>query len=200
MTTRAELRAALRRRLEDASASPLWDDATLNGALVGAIRAYGARFPREAVVAFAVGTGATRVPVPEPALDPTRIVRVLDGVGATVPAMEGAEEGDGGQAWRWWDGTLILRRPVAAAATWRIEGLLPRADPADDASPVDVAPGDEEIVLALATAAALRRRAVEDAKRGSRPAGIAALAAAADAEADRLLAGRRRRARGGLLG
>ncbi len=39
MATRAELRTALRRRLEDAGASPLWDDATLDDALVGALAA-----------------------------------------------------------------------------------------------------------------------------------------------------------------
>jgi len=206
MATRAELRAALRLRLEDGAAVPLWDDAALNDALAGAVRAYGGRVPREAAAAVAVVVGAGRAAVPAPpagAIEPARIVRVVDPGGAVVPRQEEGEAAaggaSGGQAWRWWDGALIFRRP-AAGGTWQIEYLAPRLVPADDVSAVDLAAGDEEIVLALAQAAALRRRAVEDGKRGGRPGGLAALAEAARAEAARLLAARRRRARGGWLG
>ena len=206
MTTRAELRTALRQRLEDTGAAPLWDDATLNDALTGAMRAYGARFPKQAIVAVAVAAGATRVPVASPAIDPARIVRVLDGTGALVPRLADAVDGATGawcspgsaQAWRWWEATLILRCP-AVAGSWQIEHLTARAVPTDDIGQVDILPGDEEIVLALATASALRRRATEDAKRGLR-SGIASLAEVARAEAGRLFAARRRRARGGWLG
>ena len=117
MTTRAELRTAVRQRLEDSGAGPLWDDAALNDALAGALRAYGARVPKEAVASVAVAAGATRVTVAAPVIDPGRIVRVLDGKGAVIGRMadgEGADGGDGGsaQGWRWWEGTLILRRPA----------------------------------------------------------------------------------------
>jgi hypothetical protein len=112
----------------------------------------------------------------------------------------GGAGGDGGvaQAWRWWEATLHLRRP-ATAGTWRIEYLAPRTVPSDDVGQVDLLPGDEEIVVALAVATALRRRATEDGKRGAGPSGLAALAEAARAEATRLLNARRRRARGGWL-
>ena len=136
--TRAELRTALRRRLEDAGAAPLWDDATLDDALAGAIRVYGARFPKEAVVTVAVAAGATAVPVAAAAIDPARIVRVVDGAGAPVPREADGGDAAGapaaaGQGWRWWDGTLLLRRP-AAAGTWRIELLAAREPPATDAA------------------------------------------------------------------
>ena len=209
MTTRAELRTALRQRLEDAGAGPLWDDATLNDALAGALRAYGARFPKEAVVSVVVAAGATRVPVAAPVVDPARIVRVLDGAGAVVPRQAEAPDGaiDPGttpgrhrtQAWRWWDATLVLAQP-ATAGSWQIEHLTTRAVPTDDVGQLDLLPGDEELLLLLATATALRRRATEDAKRGIRSAGIAALAEAARAEVARLIGARRRRARGGWLG
>lgn len=205
MTTRAELRAALRRRLEDTAATPLWDDTTLNDALADAIRAHGDRFPAEAALDVAVPTGATRVPVPT-AIAPERIVRVLDRAGAEVPWDDAAGTGGvgvgGGQAWRWWGATLILARPAAGTTStpWRIEFLAPRPVPTDDLTAVDLPPGDEGIVLALAAAAALRRRAVEDAKRGLAPAQTARLADAAGSDAERLIAARRRRARGGRLG
>ena len=200
--TRAELRAALRRRLEDTGPSPLWDDATLDDALAGALAAYGGRVPKEAAVEVAVPAGATRVPVAA-SIDPARIVRVFDGAGAAVPwdeAPAGPADAGAGQAWRWWDGALLLRRPVGApAAPWRIEFFAARAAPIDDVAAIDVFPGDEGVVLVLAAAAALRRRATEDAKRGHLVP-TAPLAVAAEAEAERLLGSRRRRARGGRLG
>ena len=202
MTTRVELRTALRQRLEDTGAGALWDDATLNEAVGGAIRTYGARFPQEATVSVAVGTGATQVAVAAPVIDAARIVRVLDGTGVVVDRQaEGmsAAGGDASQAWRWWGGTLILARP-AIAGTWQIEYLAARSGPVDDVSQASILPGDEEIVLVLAAATALHRRAIEDAKRGLRPEGVRALAEAARAEADRLMAARRRRASGGWLG
>lgn len=202
MSTRAELRTALRTRLEDATASPLWDDAALDDAVAGAVRVYGARFPRQAVAMVPVAAGETRVPVTV-AIDPARIVRVLDDAGAIVPRGRAAPEESAGaalgvQSWRWWDATLILARPVSAG-TWQIEYLAPRATPPDDLTPVDILPGDDEIVLALALETALRRRATEDAKRGLRASGLAMQIEAARAEAARLIASRQRRARGGWL-
>jgi hypothetical protein len=210
MATRAELRTSLRRRLEDAGGTPLWDDATLNDALAGAIARYGARFPKEAVATVNVAAGATSVPVATAGLEGERIARVLDETGAIVPRTgeapgpSGSGAGAAGleQAWRWWNGELRLQRPAAATGDWRIEYRRPRAAPVDDAMAVDVAAGDEEIVLALAAAVALRRRAVEDGKRGVYGRGSSpalALAERAEAEAERLIGRRRRRAAGGWL-
>ena len=113
MTTRLHLRTALRLRLEDTSGSPLWDDATLNDALTGAMRSYGARFPMEQVAAVEVTAGASRIAVAAPEIEPERIVRVLDERGDTVPRYEGlnadldaaASQGTVAQAWRWWNAT-----------------------------------------------------------------------------------------------
>ena len=196
MTTRAELRTALRGRLEDAGASPLWDDATLNEAIGEGVRVYRARVPWQATVSVTMAEGATGAPVT--GVDPDRVVRVRDGTGATVPRRADADDGTGpGQAWRWWDGALRLARPTAAG-TWQVEHLAGRTPPTDDAAAVDLGPGDEEVVLALARAAALRRRATEEAKRGLPPAAAPLARAAAD-DAERLLAAGRRRARGGWL-
>jgi hypothetical protein len=211
MPTRAELRTVLRRRLEDTSGSPLWDDATLNDVLAGAIGRYGARFAPEAVATANVTIGATSVPVGVAGIVGERIARVLDETGAVVPRMGEAPGPVGAapgvveleQAWRWWDGELRLQRPAVATGAWRIEYRGGRSAPTDDLSPVDVLPGDEEIVLTLAAAIALRRRAVEDGKRGAYGRGNSpalALAERAETEAERLMARRTRRATGSWLG
>ena len=105
MTTRAELRAALRVRLEDGGATPLWDDTTLDETLAAAIRAYGVAVPRQVTTGVTVPAGATRV-VTGTTIDPDRIARVTDAAGIWAPPWPPWEDRTGqrtpGQAWRWW--------------------------------------------------------------------------------------------------
>ena len=199
MTTRLELRTAVRRRLEDTSVTPLWDDATLNDLIADAIQRYGARFPAERSASVVVSAGETSVPV-SPAIEANQIVRVLDPSGEVVPRTTSSLS-DGHQAsgptWRWWNGSLVLAHG-ADAGTWWIDYLGARTPPPDDVSAVDVIAGDEEIVVLVTAAAALRRRSIEDAKRGL-TRGINAIATAADSldrEAEQRIQSRRRRARG----
>lgn len=198
MSTRAELRAALRPRLEDTTLNPLWDDAMLNEALAGAIRAYGLRIPRQAVAEVAVTGGATEVAVPAVTGDASRLVRVIDPRGRIVPAAAtDPASGLVAQSWRWWDGALRLSQP-ALGGTWRLEHLAPRQAPADDAGAVDIEAGDEELVLALAMVAVLRHRATADGKRRAR-SDLPVLIEEARREVARLFAARQRRVRGGWL-
>jgi hypothetical protein len=189
--------------LEDSGPSPLWDNTTLDEMIAAAIRAYGTVFPRQATTGVTVPAGATRV-VTGTTIDPERITRVTDAAGIWVaPWPAGPERPDHretGQAWRWWGGDLILAAPAAAsgAGIWTIEHLVTRTPPATDAEAVDLLPGDEEIVLGLATATALARRATEDAKRGLRTDAGARADAARRATED-LIHRRRRRARGSRL-
>ena len=201
MTTRAELRTALRARLEDSGGSPLWDDVTLNEMLAAAVRAYGTAFPRQVTTGVTVPAGATRI-VTGTTIDPERIARVTDAAGIWVAPWPAEAEcpHEIGQAWRWWSGDLILAEPAAAsgAGIWMIEHLVGRTPPATDGEAVDVIPGDEEIVLGYAAAAALARRATEDAKRGI-ASNAGDRAEAARQATERLIQRRRRRARGGRL-
>lgn len=203
MTTRLELRTALRRRLEDTGATPLWDDATLNDALADAMRHYGARFPVEAATTVTVPAGETSIPV-APAIPTGRVLRLFDDDGAYVPRQTAFEPDDRSvaQSWRWWNSTLRLTQAPATTGDWTIEYLTGRALPADDVTVVDLIPGDEEIVTLLAMVSALRRRAIADAKRGGdrSAAAIAAVADRAEQAAEWLMAARRRRAHGGWLG
>lgn len=202
MTTRLELRTSVRRRLEDTGAVPVWDDATLNDLIGDAIRRYGARSPAERSVTVVVGAGAQNVPV-TPALAAEAVVRVLTPAGEVVARMI-SPLADGepapGQAWRWWNGTLLLATGAEAGA-WQIDYLGARTLPVDDISAVEVIAGDEEIVVLMTAAAALRRRAVEDGKRGTQRGteAISAVAEALDREAEARMRSRKRRVRGGHL-
>jgi hypothetical protein len=185
--------------LEDTTLNPLWDDATLNEALAGAVRAYGLRIPKQAVTTIVIAAGATEVEVPAVTGDPSRFVRVIDPRGHIVPAAAGdPASGLVAQSWRWWDGTLRLSHP-ALGGTWRLEHLAPRQAPTADAGEVAIEAGDEELVLALATVAVLRHRATADAKRGARTE-LRALLDTARSEVAQLFAARQRRVRGGWLG
>jgi hypothetical protein len=206
MTTRLELRTAVRRRLEDTSGSPLWDDTALNDFLAEAMRRYGARFPKELSTTVNINAGATSAAV-TPALTAAQVVRVFDGAGQLVLRQKATEPDAGlaglvmAQAWRWWGSMLVLAQPAATTGTWQIDYLGGRTLPNDDVAAVDVVAGDEDIVSLLAAATALRRRAIEDGKRGlGRGAGNGPIANSAERfqnEAERLIAARQRRARGG---
>ena len=104
------------------------------------------------------------------------------------------------QAWSVWAGTLRLQRPAGGdeVGIWTIDFLAGRELVADDVSQQPVESGDEPIVVALAAAQAMKRRLVEDAKRGAPLAGPAAAVAGFRDEAERLIAARKRRVRAGF--
>jgi hypothetical protein len=194
--------------LEDTGGSPLWDDAALNDFLAEAMRRYSVRFPQELSTTANVTAGDTEVAV-TPAIEASRVMRVFDEAGRPVPRQQAIEPDAAAltglataQAWRWWGVTLVLARAAGATGTWRIDYLGGRILPGDDVTAVDVVAGDEDVVVLLAAAIALRRRAVEDGKRGL-TRGAATVSVSAEVlqnEAERLIAARRRRARGGWTG
>jgi hypothetical protein len=206
MTTRLQLRTTIREYLEDTTGTPLWSDAALNEYLAAAMRIYGARFSRQATATTdLVPAGATSVALPAGLLA-TGIVAVRDARGCDVPPAsqrQGPAATDASgliQAWSAWAGTLRLQRPAAGdeAGAWTIDHLAGRELIADDVSQQPVESGDEPIVVALAAAQAMKRRLVEDAKRGAPLAGTAEAVAALTAEAERLIAARKRRVRAGF--
>jgi hypothetical protein len=187
--------------------APLWSDAALNEYLAAAMRAYGARFPRQATVATEpISATATSVVLPAGLL-PTEIVTVRDAVGRDVPRASqrtGPAPSEASrliQAWSAWAGTLRLQRPAAGdeVGVWTIDYLTGRELAGDDVSQQPIESGDEPIVVALAAAQAMKRRLVEDAKRGAPLAGPAAVVATFTAETERLIDARKRRVRGGFV-
>jgi hypothetical protein len=206
MATRLQLRTTIREHLEDASGSPLWSDAALNEFLAAAMRTYGTSFPRQATAATdPIAAGATSVALPA-GLVATGIVAIRDARGRDVPhasQRQGPAPIDATglmQAWSVWAGTLRLQRPAGGdeVGSWTIDYLAGRELVADDVSQQPVDAGDEPIVVALAAAQAMKRRLIEDAKRGAPLAGTAAAVAALRDEAERLIAARKRRVRAGF--
>src|SRR5215208_6150464 len=207
MTTRLQFRTTIQEYLEDSSGTPLWSDAALNEFLTAAIRAYGTSFPRQATAATdPIAAGATSVALPA-GLGAAGIVAVRDARGRDVPSAsqrQGPAPTDATsliQAWSVWAGSLRLQRPAGGdeVGIWAVDYLTGRELAGDDVSQQPVEAGDEPIVVALAAAQAMKRRLVEDAKRGSPLAGPAAAVAAFRAEAERLIAARRRGIRAGFV-
>jgi hypothetical protein len=198
----------VRHRLADEGPDPLWDDAFLNDALAEAIRRYSTHVPRQEVAAIGVAAGDREIEMPED-VNALRVVRVFDDVGNLWPRWEGAgvappvPHGQPGDAtWRVWGNTVLLGHPAQRTGIWRIEHLVHRDAPEDDLMPVDIQPNDEDIIVALALAVALSRRAIAEGKRYTGRAGVHPLAAAArsaQVDADKMFWTRAHRARGGSL-
>ena len=196
MTTLANLRALVRRALEDTDAvNPLWSDTELNDDIASAMREYGARFPREASTTIAAVVGATEYALPA---DARRVVRVEAPAGTVLPpraADLGAEAGRQ-QSWAVWGGTLLLGEAVDQALVVYYRGLY--AIPAADATDAGLPPEGDEVVVWGAVVLALQRREISTAKRRSGSAQEAvALRAARRAYQDALR--RCQRLRSGVL-
>ena len=202
MSTRLDLRTSLRQRLEDLNAAPLWDDGALNEAITAATLRYGTAIPAERTLALTVAANAQSIALPGN-VESARIRFVIDPEGGYIPRQRlspgGADATGTAQSWRSWGGVFYLERPARGGA-WRIEYHASRSAPTDDITALDVAPGDEELVLALAMAQALERRIVADGKRGSASTALGSAATAAECEAAWLLRQRRRAVRSRWLG
>lgn len=166
MTTKLELRELVRRRLEDVSVAPLWDDTTIDDAMADGLMRYGSIVPLEQRSSIAVSSGVHEFTVP--GLESGMAIReVFAPNGTLVPPALASTFEEPGQAWRWWAGQILLAKP-AAGGNWIVEWRRPRLLPANDGDPVPMREGDEGAVSLFAAASAIRRRTVEDAKRGGR--------------------------------
>lgn len=196
MTTRADLRASLRIRLEDPTPNPLWNDDAVHDFLREALHRYSARFPAQRSETIIATGGERLLPLTGPAMA-RDIVHVYQPNTALLPR---AIQHDRAAGWTFWNSALILNFP-AAAGNWLIDYLALRELPDDDLTPLDLPPGDEAIVVHFAAAAALLRRSVEVGKRGMESSSLALVrvAEAYERAADNLIRARCRRALGSLF-
>lgn len=208
MTTRLQVRNMLRYRLQDHGADPLWDDDFLNDAIAEGIRRYSTSMPRQAVSAIAVLQGDQEIDMPSD-VNVMRVVRLFDDTGRLVPRWEGSDVpppvpgNQSGLTWRAWANTILLGRTVTRSGVWRIEHMVHRVPPESDFEPLDIQPNDEDIIVALALAVALSRRAISEGKRYTGKSGVHPLAAAArtaQVDADRMFWSRTHKLHAGSFG
>lgn len=194
MTTRLQLRAIVRSRLQDHGPNPLWDDDFLNDAIAEAIRRYSTSMPRQAVSAIAVLQGDQEIVMPED-VNVLRVVRLFDNAGHLIPRWEGSGDAppvpgnSTSTTWRAWANSILLGHAAGRSGIWRIEHLLHRNPPEDDFDDLDIQANDEDIIVALSLSVALSRRAIAEGKRYSGRSGVHPLAAAArtaQVDADRM--------------
>jgi hypothetical protein len=195
----------VRRRLGDTGIDPLWDDTFLNDAIDEGLRRYGARLPRQVSTTIAVTMGDRELVLPY-TINPLRVVRLFDddgelwqpwfGVGDTPPSPVGRCGNK--LLYRMWAESLYLDAPVPRTGFWRVEHVTNRILPTDDVTPMDFAPGDDDLIIASSLAVALNRRAINDGKRYTGKSGVHPMAAAArnaECDANHLIGSRLRVAR-----
>lgn len=197
MTTKAEFRDLLRRTLEDTSVyAPLWGDDTLDDATAEGLSRYGAILPLEQRSSVAVSPGATQISVS--GLESSAwIVTVRDPAGRLIEPIP-ANDRIPAQGWRWWNGAIELAKPAAGGA-WTIDWRAPRLLPASDGDDMPIRTGNEAAVCHFAVATALRRRAIEEAKRGGKGGeALLAIALGFERSGERLARNRGRQLRGSI--
>jgi hypothetical protein len=166
VSTLAELRAALRVALKDGdpAAGYMWSDDQLNRFLSGAVWAYGWYFPRELSTSFAVVAGQASYPLPPGC---NRVVRV-DLVAPGNSEEEALVEGGDAHGWgyRVFGGALMLTRTPRSALGELLVGYLgAHEELASDEAVSSVPAADEEMLLSMAAASAVRALALDEAKR-----------------------------------
>jgi hypothetical protein len=168
-TTLANVRDRLRSRLEDASGSPLWADATLDEGLKRTLDDYSQWSPAEATPTFTATAGDLTASLPSGAL---RVLRVSDPTGWMIPRQHGDSlrySADEELSWSLFAGLLRFSRPLAAGV-YTVYTLGARSWPADDAADFPVPDSDLGLIVAGAAVYALEVRGVQEWKRGALPA------------------------------
>jgi hypothetical protein len=191
MTTRSGLRQLIRDELNDNAATKLWSDGLLNDYINQAIRAYSRDLPEEAVTTIVVTAGQAAYTLPARFDRALRVEQPQDAI--RVLGERAAH------AYRVFAGQIILDpEPAAAGADQdlQLEYLRAYAEPAVDGDTLATPAGDDDILVRLACALALRWVSTDESKRMrfERQRGISAgdMATAYDRDARSRIAAQRR--------
>ena len=194
MTTRSELRQKVRTELNDSGGSQLWTDALLNELIVQAIRTYGRELPREARTTITIVAGTDAYNLPGDFDRALRVAQPDDSIRVYDPLERGAGDelgssqrsgatSHGSWGYRIWAGQIILKpAPTAAGSDQNItlEYLARYAEPSADGDTLATPAYDDDLLIALACADAMRwigsdeaKRARFERQRGASPQGAA---------------------------
>jgi hypothetical protein len=194
VTTRSQLRTAIRTELNDSGGSPLWSDALLNELINRAIRHYSRELPKQASTSITVVADQDAYNLPSDfdravrVEQPDDTIRVFDPLDRGVSDELGFTERSGATssgAWsyRVWAGQILLNPvPTAAGSDQDIslEYLARYAEPAADGDTLATPASDDDVLQALVCADAMRWIGSDEAKRarfqqsrGASPGGAA---------------------------
>lgn len=198
MTTRADVLARVRLRLEDTGVTPLWSDAEIEEGMRWMLDEYSAWWPEQDRVTVAVLADAREVTIPAGI---TRVLRVVDPNERVLPQRAGIPLGydrDELASWEQWAGELVLTQAAEAGdyVLWVEQAY------GWPALTTDVWPTPERDISLIVAGAAqwcMEFRATEEWKRGSMPSGYEHRMRAVRAEYRRQLDVRRRRVGGGRV-
>ncbi len=199
MTTRAALRALVRQQLNDAGGTALWTDSLLNEWIAQAIRAYGRALPKEATTTMTTVADQAAYALPA---DADRVLRVESPEGVPWSPDLGSRDSCG--SYRTFAGYLNLApAPPTSGETICVDYLARFAEPAADNDTLATPAADDDVLIRLTVARALRWITLDEAKRQrfERQRGASAGDAAAlyEREAEHLIQQRKQRIRTGTL-
>ncbi|HZT08587.1 MAG TPA: hypothetical protein VFC51_16310 [Chloroflexota bacterium] len=207
MTTRAGLRSLVRQELGDAGGTQLWADALLNEWIAEAVRLYGRTLPKEATAT--ITTVADQAAYALPA-NLERVLRVEYPAGVpwsprlALRQTQGEVGAESGGSYGAFAGNLELNpAPSASGEAVRLDYLARYAEPAADGDTLETPASDDDILLRLTVARALRWITLDEAKRQrferQRGASASDVATLYEQEARDLMEERKRRVRTGTL-
>lgn len=196
MTTRLELRNAIRGELNDGGPVYLWPDARLDRWIAEAVRDYGRHLPREASAVLTSVGGQASYALPTGARAVLR-VEYPSGVLRAERPSTGAEDG-GGPAYEVYGGELVLApAPEADGEEIKVRYLAEYAAPTTDGETLATPPADDDLLVWFVCARALQWLGTDEAKRQryERQRGASTLGAAQQYAQDYWAAVRRRQRR-----
>lgn len=200
MSTRAQLRQSIRDELNDNSSVKLWSDAQLNQYIVEAVRAYSRELPKETTTTISVVADQEAYSLPSDFDRAIRVEQPDDRLREHDPTERSA------WSYRIFASQIILDpKPTSAGSTQNVtlSYLARYAEPAADADVIATPASDDDMLIRLACALALRWISTDEAKRQrfERTRGTSAMgmADAYDQDARRALALRKRRVRMSVL-
>ena len=168
MTTRAQLRSTIRTELNDSGGAQLWTDVVLNELITQAIRTYGRKLSKEARTTITVIASQEAYNLPADFVKAARVEQPDDTVRVLSPRSQVSSRTSGPGTYRIWAGQILLN-PIPAAAgsdqNITLEYYARYAEPTADGDTLATPASDDDVLVALACADAMRWINADEAKR-----------------------------------
>ena len=185
--TRADLRALVRREVQDTGTPPLWTDAQIHDALAAGLQAYSQYFPEARTMQATSSAnqttlvlGTAPVAVTAVTVDGVTVLQVPDAATLYEPAFANFPSqttvqpvapfgvaGTHGQAWAFLGGGVTCRYPLPAGRALAVFSTAAYTLPNDDVTPLTIPDGDLEVPVLYACDRLVRSARTDAIKRGA---------------------------------